>query len=559
VSRLLSAMPNIRRRAPSSGDDFVRSSAFLPGETSRSPPLNADGSREERKDDMTKGREESDGRIAPQSRRKPVSTAAEQRGGKATTASQQAVQLGLFRETADSPQGADDGADADQSAPAPHAVPKSRTKKGNALPAMTMEEVASEENLRKAFQLVASNKGAPGPDKQSIDEVREHLAEVVLALRRELLNGSYRPGNIRRVWIPKSAGGQRGLGIPNVVDRIVAQAVHQVLSPHYEPTFHASSHGFRPGRSCHTAIAEAKQHLDDGYEWVVDLDLEKFFDRVHHQRLLARLEQKVSDRRLLSLIHQMLKAKVVMPDGVVMSVEEGVPQGGPLSPLLSNVVLDELDHELAQRGHRFVRYADDCNIYVRSERSGQRVMASIVRFIERRLRLKVNAEKSAVSRPEKRHFVGFSLRREPMDGNVEVRLSERSKSRIDEKIRELTPRTWGQSLRDCIRRVNEYFLGWVGFFHIISDTTTLAALDAHTRRRLRAIAIRHWDRKRRDGWRPLKPGRRSWWFLSNTSRVTRALSNARFAERGLVSLEVEWQRYQLLTVTAPVQLSLELG
>jgi group II intron reverse transcriptase/maturase len=225
---------------------------------------------------------------------------------------------------------------------------------------MTMEEVASEENLKRAFQQVASNKGAPGPDQQNVDEVREHLSEVLLALRRELLSGSYRPGEIRRVWIPKSGGGQRGLGIPNVVDRIVQQAVQQVLSPHYEPTFHDSSHGFRPGRSCHTAIAEAKKHLEDGYDWVVDLDLERFFDRVHHQRLLARLEQKVDDRRLLTLIHQMLKAKVVMPDGVVVSTEEGVPQGGPLSPLLSNIVLDELDRELEQRGHRFVRYADDC-------------------------------------------------------------------------------------------------------------------------------------------------------------------------------------------------------
>jgi group II intron reverse transcriptase/maturase len=193
-----------------------------------------------------------------------------------------------------------------------------------------------------------------------------------------------------------------------------------VLAPHYEPTFHRSSHGLRPGRSCHTAIAEAKQYLKDGYEWVVDLDLEKFFDRVNHQRLMAHLGQKVFNQRLLKLIHQMLKANVVMPDGVVVSTAEGVPQGGPLSPLLSNIVLDELDRELEQRGHHFVRYADDCNIYVSSERAGQRVMASIVRFIERRLRLKVNADKSAVSRPEKRHFVGFRLRREPMDGSVEV-------------------------------------------------------------------------------------------------------------------------------------------
>jgi group II intron reverse transcriptase/maturase len=188
-----------------------------------------------------------------------------------------------------------------------------------------------------------------------------------------------------------------------------------VLEPLYEPTFHTSSHGFRPGRSCHTAIAEARQHLEEGYEWVVDLDVEKFFDQVHQQRLMARLAQRVSDKRLLELIGKMLKAKVVMPDGVVVSTEEGVPQGGPLSPLLSNIVLDELDGELERRGHRFVRYADDCNIYVRSERAGQRVMASVVSFIERRLRLKVNASKSAVARPEERHFVGFRLRREPLE------------------------------------------------------------------------------------------------------------------------------------------------
>jgi RNA-directed DNA polymerase len=221
-----------------------------------------------------------------------------------------------------------------------------------------MEEVAY--RLAFAFQKVASNRGAAGPDRQSVDEVRAHLDEVLPSLATALLSGTYEPGSIRRVWIPKASGGQRGLGIPNVVDRVVQEAVRQVLEPVYEPTFHASSHGFRPGRSCHTAIAEARQHLEEGHEWVVDLDLEKFFDRVHHQRLMARLAQRVSDRRLLVLIGKMLKAKVVMPDGVVVSTDEGVPQGGPLSPLLSNIVLDELDSELAERGHRFVRYADDC-------------------------------------------------------------------------------------------------------------------------------------------------------------------------------------------------------
>jgi RNA-directed DNA polymerase len=495
------------------------------------------------------------------------------RGGKATTASEQAGQLELFRATAEDPRGADGGADTGRPVPAPRAAPKARTTKRRALPAMTMEEVASQENLRRAFEKVASNDGAPGPDRQSVDEVREHLEVVLPMLHRELLDGSYQPGLIRRVWIPKSGGGERGLGIPNVVDRTVQQAVHQVLSPHYEPTFHGSSHGFRPGRSCHTAITEAREHLEEGHEWLVDLDLETFFDRVHHDRLLARLELRVKDRRLLDLIRRMLKAKVVLPNGVVVSTEEGTPQGGPLSPLLSNIVLDELDRELERRGHRFVRYADDCNIYVRSERSGQRVMASVVRFIEGRLRLKVNAAKSAVARPEERHFVGFRLRREPEDGSVEVLLSKRSKARIDEAIRERTPRNWGQSLDACITQLNEYLLGWIGFFWICTEAAAqmLSAFDAHIRRRLRALLLRQWKRKRTIARRLLKLGvkpktawrvyqeRRSWWALSHFSPVDRGLRNAYFAERGLVSLVDQWRKLQSRVVVAPAQLTLGLG
>jgi RNA-directed DNA polymerase len=270
----------------------------------------------------------------------------------------------------------------------------------------------------------------------------------------------------------------------------------------------------------------------------------------------------------------MLKAKVMMPNGVVVSTEEGVPQGGPLSPLLSNIVLDELDRELEQRGHRFVRYADDCNVYVSSERSGQRVMASIVRFIERRLRLKVNAEKSSVSRPEKRHFVGFSLRRKPLDGTVEILLSERSRRRIADKVVELVPRNWGQSLEDCISQINVYLLGWIGFFFVCSaaELRTLHGLDAHIRRRLRALLIRQWKRRRyivrrlvrmgvepKLAWRSIYRKRRSWWSLSHSAGVERALRNAHFAERGLVSLEQRWHELQPRNRIAPVQLSLPLG
>lgn len=439
---------------------------------------------------------------------------------------------------------------------------------------MTMEEVASEDNLLVAFRQVASNDGAAGPDRQSVAVVREHRDEVLGRLRRELLAGSYVPGLIRRVWIPKAGGGERGLGIPNVVDRIVQQAVHQVLSPHYEPRFHKSSHGFRPGRSCHTAIAEAKGHLEDGHEWAVDLDLSKFFDRVHHDRLLARLARHVHDARVLRLIRQMLEAKVVMPDGVVVSTEEGTPQGGPLSPLLSNIVLDELDWELEQRGHRFVRYADDCNIYVRSERAGQRVMQSMVRFIEVRLRLVVNADKSAVARPEERHFLGFRLRREPENGAVEVLLSKRSKERIDDKIRELTPRPLGTSLRDCIQRLNVYLLGWIGFFWpcAIAEQYTLHNLDAHIRRRLRAIQLKQWKRRRtiatrliragvkaKTAWAHVYQGRKSWWTMSTGFLIGKALPNKHFADLGLVSIEDRGFALHARLVAGPVQLTLALG
>ncbi len=464
------------------------------------------------------------------------------------------MQLRLRFETADNPQG--NSAERGGSSPSRSGeVPKSKRTKRNVLPPITLEEIASTTNLKTAWLRVASNDGAAGPDRESVADVREHADELLATLRRELLESSYRPGDIRRVWIPKPGGGERGLGIPNVVDRIVQQATAQVLTPHYDPTFHGSSHGFRPRRSCHTAITEAREHLAAGHGWVVDIDLSKFFDRVHHERLLARLGRRIDDARVLNLIRQMLKAKVVMPDGVVVSTTEGTPQGGPLSPLLSNIVLDELDWELDRRGHRFVRYADDCNIYVRSERAGRRVMESVTRFIERRLRLQVNQEKSAVARPEERHFVGFRLQFMPKSGNVVVMLSKRSRDRIYEKIRTLTPRTWGRAFTACIARLNAYLQGWIGFFRICSsrETRTFQRIDSHVRRRLRAIVLRHWKRLttarrrlRRLGVSPrvlqqwLSKGR-SWWALAHTPAVEKGLSNAWFASLGLVSIAARWR------------------
>lgn len=515
-------------------------------------------------------RQKSDDRVVPEGPRKLAKTRVSG-GGKAVTVDEAAWQPELPFATAEATRkrGAGAKSHVDRSTRKPAPRPKANDKNGTAVSA-TIEAVA--ERLYEAFTKVARNKGAAGPDGRSIGEVERHLDTVVRVARSELLAGAFRPGDIRRVYIPKSGGGQRGLGIPNVVDRMVQEAVRQVLEPLYEPTFHPSSHGFRPNRGCQTAIAEAQRHLSDGYEWVVDLDLEKFFDRVHHQRLMARLAERVHDKRLLELVGRMLKAQVVMPEGVKVTTEEGVPQGGPLSPLLSNIVLDELDRELAQRGHRFVRYADDANIYVRSERSGKRVMASVTSFITRRLRLKVNEGKSAVARPETRHFLGYRL--SPAgDGHTEVLLSERSETRLRERVRELTPRNRGVSLDTVIEEVNGYLTGWFGHFGICTPKVerTIQQVDAHLRRRLRGFILKQWKTKRtiarrlirhgvkaKTAWRRVYEGRKNLHALSRSLVVNKALPNAFFAERGLVTLLDRFAK-TWAEIVAPVQQVLPWG
>jgi RNA-directed DNA polymerase len=507
-------------------------------------------------------RQKSEDRVVPDGGVMPAQLAGGGRG-KAVPVDQTALQLQLPIATAEDPAGSARKVVRDRSRAGRAGVPKAIVTAENGAPAR-MKEVA--ERLDVAMKKVVANKGAPGSDGMTVIQLREQWPSIARRLRADLLEGTYRPGGIRRVMIPKADGGQRVLGIPNVVDRVVMEAVRRVLEPLFEPTFHASSHGFRPGRSCHTAIAEARQHVRDGYEWVVDIDLEKFFDRVNHQRLLARLAKRVDDRPLLVLIGRMLKAKVVLPDGVVIGVDEGVPQGSPLSPLLSNVVLDELDTELARRGHRFVRYADDCNVYVRSERAGRRVMASLTAFIQWRLRLRINAGKSAVARPEERHFLGFCLR--VVHGRrrtVEIGLSERTKRNAMARVRQLTPRTWGGTLDSCIARINAWLRGWHQFFGIASteEQQQMRRIDAHIRRRLRAILLHHWKRPRtiarrlvalgikpQHAWHAVYAGKKSTWALSHTPAIDNGLRNAYFAARGLTSVAA-LHRYQRPALSAP--------
>ena len=420
-----------------------------------------------------------------------------------------------------------------------------------------MERITGEINLQVALTKVVQNKGAPGVDGQSVKEVEQDHATLVPQLRRELLAGTYQPGDVRRVWLPKPGGGQRGLGIPNVIDRWVQQAVLQILEPIFDPSFHDSSHGFRRGRGAQTAIAQARTHLQAGLTTIVDIDLAKFFDRVNHQRLMGKLAQKIRDKRVLVLIGRMLRARVVMPDGTSVATDEGTPQGGPLSPLLSNVVLNELDWELEQRGLRFVRYADDCNIFVASPRAGFRVMEKISQFLEKRLRLSVNTEKSAVRKPHQVHFLGFRFSRMREKGWL-VYLSHKAKDRIKDRLKELTPRTWGQSLETCLKGLNTYVEGWGAYFRICDEeaTSSWKAIDAHVRRRVRAIAIRQQKRSRflfrhlvRNGASESTAAKTAWssrgiWHKSARFGTHEAYGLAWFKDH-LKSLIGEWAKHNL--------------
>lgn len=351
-----------------------------------------------------------------------------------------------------------------------------------------MEEVCERENANKALRKVRSNGGSPGIDGMTVDRLRDHLIQHWPTIKEQLLEGKYKPSPVKRVSIPKPGGGERKLGIPTAVDRFIQQAILQILQPIWDPTFSDHSYGFRPGRSAHQAVARAQEYIAAGNAVVVDIDLEKFFDRVNHDILMSRIARKVSDKRLLKLIGSYLRAGV-LENGLVNPTDEGTPQGGPLSPLLSNIMLDELDKELERRGHCFVRYADDCNIYVKSERSGERVMESVKKFLTKKLKLKVNEKKSAVSRPEKRKFLGFSFTR----GNEpRRRIAPESMKRFKEKVRELTQR--GRNIIQIASDLGKYLIGWRGYFGYCQTPTTLQNLESWIRRRLRSIIWRQWKR-----------------------------------------------------------------
>lgn len=408
-----------------------------------------------------------------------------------------------------------------------------------------MEEVCERENLKRAWQRVRRNKGGPGVDGMTIDDAKDYLREHWPSIRSQLLEGTYQPQPVKRVEIPKPEGGVRKLGVPCVVDRLIQQALLQVLQERWDPTFSEHSYGFRPGRSAHQAVAQAQRFVAEGYSTVVDIDLEKFFDRVNHDRLMARVAVRIADKRVLKLIRAFLNAGV-MEDGLVHPVEEGTPQGGPLSPLLSNLVLDELDQELERRGHHFCRYADDCNIYVRSRRAGERVMASVSRFLTSKLRLKVNEAKSAVARPEERKFLGFSISN---DGS-ERRIAPKALDKFKTQIRDMTRRTRGLSLRQLIEELTPYLIGWRGYFGFCQTPRVLTNLEAWIRRRLRSYLWRQWQ----NGRNRFKELRRrgvpkflaavaagsptGFWRMSGHPAVQMALRNHAFDSLGLPRLHV---------------------
>ena len=414
-----------------------------------------------------------------------------------------------------------------------------------------IEQVVRRENLLAAHARVVRNGGAPGVDGVTVDDLMAYCRQHWARIREELLSGTYRPQPVRRVDIPKPDGkGVRRLGIPTVVDRLIQQALLQVLSPVFDPTFSDASYGFRPGRSTHQAVQRARGHIAAGYRWVVDVDLEKFFDRVNHDVLMARVARRVKDRRVLLLIRRYLQAGM-MEGGLVSPRLEGTPQGGPRSPLLSNILLDEWDRELERRGHRFVRYADDCNVYVRSKAAGDRGLASLERWLGQRLRLRVNRDKSGVARPWTRKFLGYSV---TWDRAARLRVAPAAVKRLKTKLRGLLRQGRGRRLADVVAALNLATRGWVAYFRCAEVKASFEDLDKWIRRKLRCIVWRQWKRPRtrlrelrRRGLDEARArasaynGRGPWWN-AGASHMNAAVPTAVFNQLGLLSLLAEYHR-----------------
>ena len=419
-------------------------------------------------------------------------------------------------------------------------------------------EVLQRENMVKAYKRVVSNRGAPGVDGIAVERLGAHLREHWERIRTEILDGTYKPQPIRKVEIPKPDGGTRTLGIPTATDRMIQQAVTQVLQPIFDPTFSDNSFGFRPGRSAHGAVLRAYGYIEQGAEWVVDMDLEKFFDRVNHDVLMARVARRVKDKRVLLLIRRYLQAGM-MEGGLVSPRTEGTPQGSPLSPLLSNILLDELDKELERRGHRFVRYADDCNIYVQSHTSGERVLASLERFLAKRLRLRINRDKSAVARPQERKFLGYTVWQ--YKGKPQLKVAPKSVKRLKAKLQPLFRQGRGMKLVATIARINRITRGWIAYFRLSWDKGGIRAIDSWIRRHLRDIQWRHWKTPRTRYRKLIALGlpagqarcalnRCGPWHNARQPHMNFALSNATLAALGLLSLLEEHQRLARSSRTA---------
>ena len=417
----------------------------------------------------------------------------------------------------------------------------------------SMEQVVERENMLQALHRVQQNKGAPGVDGMSAEVLTPFLKEHWQGIREELLNDVYKPKPVRRVEIPKPDGGVRLLGIPTVLDRLIQQALLQVLTPIFDSGFSEHSYGFRPGRSAHQAVKEAQKYIEEGYGYAVDIDLEKFFDRVNHDMLMARVARKVKDKRVLRLIRRYLQAGV-MVDGVCIETEEGTPQGGPLSPLLANIMLDDLDKELEKRGHRFARYADDCNIYVKTPRAGERVMASVREFVEKKLKLKVNEKKSKVDRPQKLKFLGLTF---TWDKKPRIRIAPKALERFEERIRELTERSKGISMDRRLGELNTYLRGWIGYFRLADTASVIQHLDEWIRRRLRMCLLKQWKKPKTkcrnlvalgiypEEARKLAGSRKGYWRLSDTPQVNKALGLAYWQNQGLISLVDRYRQLHL--------------